>query len=229
MNLISDVLLENHKMPKDMYQSKKLLSGLGMDYEKINVCDNNCMLFWKDTASEKKCTVCGEHRFVEVKNDDGLTITTEVACKQLCYMLIIPQMKCLFISQNTARHLRWDKEGVRENPDVMAHPADIDAWNALDSINSSFADKLQNVRFSLVTDGFSPFNLTAPSYSCWHVFAIPYNLLPALCMKYEFISLCLVIPGPDHPGTKIDVMMRPLIEELKILWEGVEAYDCYKK
>jgi hypothetical protein len=48
-------------------------------------------------------------------------------------------------------------------------------------------------------------------------------------MKYEFIFLCLVIPGPDHPGTKIDVMMRPLIEELKILWEGVEAYDCYKK
>jgi hypothetical protein len=32
LNLISDVLPENHKMPKDMYQSKKLLSGLGMDY-----------------------------------------------------------------------------------------------------------------------------------------------------------------------------------------------------
>jgi hypothetical protein len=43
LNLISDVLLENHKMPKDMYQSKKLLSGLGMDYKKsmsvtITVC-----------------------------------------------------------------------------------------------------------------------------------------------------------------------------------------------
>jgi hypothetical protein len=48
-------------------------------------------------------------------------------------------------------------------------------------------------------------------------------------MKHEFIFLCLVVPGPDHPGTKIDVMMRPLIEELKILWEGVEVYDCYKK
>jgi hypothetical protein len=23
--------------------------------------------------------------------------------------------------------------------------------------------------------------------------------------------------------------MRPLIEELKILWKGVETYDCYKK
>jgi predicted DNA binding CopG/RHH family protein len=45
LNLISDVLPENHKMPKDKYQSKKLLSRLGMDYEKIDVCDNNCMLF----------------------------------------------------------------------------------------------------------------------------------------------------------------------------------------
>src|SRR5688572_3834176 len=95
--------------------------------------------------------------------------------------------------------------------------------------DSSFADEVRNVRFGLATDGFSPFNLTATSYSCWTVFVVPYNLPPALCMKYEFIFLCLIIPGPDHPGTKIDVMMRPLIEELKILWEGVEAYDCYKK
>jgi hypothetical protein len=35
LNLISDVLPENHKMPKDMYQSKKLLSGLGIDYKKL--------------------------------------------------------------------------------------------------------------------------------------------------------------------------------------------------
>jgi hypothetical protein len=96
-------------------------------------------------------------------------------------------------------------------------------------LDSSFADEVRNVRFGLATYGFSPFNLNAPSYSCCPAFAVPYNLPPALCMKYEFIFLCLVIPGLDHPGTKIDVMMRPLIEELKILWEGVEAYDCYKK
>jgi hypothetical protein len=45
LNLISDVLSENHKMSKDMYQSKNLLFGLGVDYKKIDVCDNNCMLF----------------------------------------------------------------------------------------------------------------------------------------------------------------------------------------
>jgi hypothetical protein len=82
------------------------------------------MLFWKETASEKKCTVCGERRFIEVENDDGLAVTTKIARKQLRYMPLIPQLKRLFISKNTARHMRWHKEGVHENLDVMAHPAD---------------------------------------------------------------------------------------------------------
>jgi hypothetical protein len=41
--------------------------------------------------------------------------------------------------------------------------------------------------------------------------------------------LCLVIPKPEHPGIHLNVMLQPLIEELKKLWEGVEAYDCFKK
>jgi hypothetical protein len=32
LKLISVVLLANHKLPRDLYQSKKLLSGLSMDY-----------------------------------------------------------------------------------------------------------------------------------------------------------------------------------------------------
>jgi hypothetical protein len=122
-----------------MYQTKKLLSGLVMDYKKINVRDNNYMLFWKETSSEKKCIVCGECRFVEVENDDGLTVTTEVARKKLHYMSLISRLKRLFISKITARHMWWHKEGIHENPDVMAHPADTNAWKALDSFDSSFA------------------------------------------------------------------------------------------
>jgi hypothetical protein len=48
-------------------------------------------------------------------------------------------------------------------------------------------------------------------------------------MKFEFMSLCLIIPGPDAPDPRINVMLKLLIEELKELWVGVEAYDCYKK
>jgi hypothetical protein len=38
VDLISEVLLMGHKIPKDMYQSKTLLEGLAMEYEKIDVC-----------------------------------------------------------------------------------------------------------------------------------------------------------------------------------------------
>jgi hypothetical protein len=34
-------------------------------------------------------------------------------------------------------------------------------------------------------------------------------------MKYEYMLLCLIIPGLDHPGTRINMMLKPLIKELK--------------
>jgi hypothetical protein len=48
LSLISDVLPTNHKMPKDIYQSKKMMSALSMEYEKIDACEDNCMLFYKE-------------------------------------------------------------------------------------------------------------------------------------------------------------------------------------
>jgi hypothetical protein len=39
----------------------------------------------------------------------------------------------------------------------------------------------------------------------------------------------LFIPGPDHPRPSINVMLKLLIEELKQLWQGVEAYDYDQK
>jgi hypothetical protein len=126
-------------------------------------------------------------------------------------------MKQLFISKKTARHMRWHKEGVHENDQVIVHPSNSEAWKALDDFNLDFVRDAQNVRIGLATDGFTPYNTSASSYSCWPVFAIPYKLPPALCMKYEYMFLCLIIPGLDHPRPSINVMLKPLIEELKQL------------
>jgi hypothetical protein len=100
---------------------------------------------------------------------------------------------------------------------------------ALDNFDPEFASDARNVRIGLATDGLTSFNMTVVSYSCWPVIAIPYNLTHALCMKYEFMFLCLVIPRPEHPGVRLNVMLQPLIEELKKLWQRVKAYDCFKK
>ena len=108
------------------------------------------------------------------------------------------------------------------------HPSDGDAWKALDTFDPEFAADPRNVRIGLAIDGFTPFGQMASSYSCWPVFVIPYNLPPSLCMKYEFIFLCLIILGLDYPRKKLNVMLKPLIEELKELWKGVETYDVLK-
>jgi hypothetical protein len=135
LSMFSDVLPSQHKMPKDMYQSKKLLSVLDMEYKKIDVCKDNCMIFYREHKNEAKCLKCGKPRFVEVVNEDGEKVTTKTAHKQLRYMPLTPRMKWLFISKKTARHVRWHKEGVCENDPVMVHSSDSEAWKALDDFD----------------------------------------------------------------------------------------------
>jgi hypothetical protein len=135
----------------------------------------------------------------------------------------------MFFLERTTIHMQWHKDGERENKDVMVHPSESYAWKALDNFDPEFALDTRNVRIGLATDGFTPFGDNAASYSCCPVFAVPYNLPSSLCMKYGFMFLYLVIPGPDHPRPKLNVMVKPLIDELKELWNGVEAYDSNKK
>jgi hypothetical protein len=54
MQLMGDALPQPHKLPKDMYQCKRLTKSLGMGYEKIDMCPDNCMLFWDKHKDEKK-------------------------------------------------------------------------------------------------------------------------------------------------------------------------------
>jgi hypothetical protein len=67
-DLILDMLSKSHKFPKEFYYSKKLLAGLGMPYQKIHVCENNCMLFWKKTGNLKCCSFCKKCRYKKVVN-----------------------------------------------------------------------------------------------------------------------------------------------------------------
>jgi hypothetical protein len=45
VKLIIDLIPMNHNMSKDLYQSKKIVVCLGMNYKKIDMCEKNYMLF----------------------------------------------------------------------------------------------------------------------------------------------------------------------------------------
>ncbi|WVZ89264.1 hypothetical protein U9M48_035690 [Paspalum notatum var. saurae] len=137
----------------------------------------------------------------------------------------------MYLCKETSMHMRWPKEGKcsNKNKDIMEHPIDGDAWKALDNFDPEFAKDPRSIRFGLSMDGFTPFNTNASLYSCWPVFIIPYNLPPELVNKDEYMFLALVIPGPEHLGPKLNMLMRPLFKDLKKLWRGVKAYDSYAK
>jgi hypothetical protein len=58
---------------------------------------------------------------------------------------------------------------------------------------------------------------------------MPYNLSPNKCLKVGFIFLTLVIPGPKEPKNQMNIFLHPLMEELKELWQWVDAYGSHLK
>jgi hypothetical protein len=64
--------------------------------------------------------------------------------------------------------MRWHKKGIRDNEDadIMSHPADVEAWDALHRFDPEFARDPRSVRLGLSTDGFQPYNSDSIAYSC---------------------------------------------------------------
>ena len=63
-------------------------------------------------------------------------------------------------------------------------------------------------------------------YNMWPVFVVPYNLPPCAYMDESNFMMVLLIPGPSSPGKDFDVFLKHLVDDLLVLWKGVDAYDA---
>jgi hypothetical protein len=60
MKLIIDLILTKHNMSKDLYQSKKIVSGLEMNYEKVDAYEKIACYFRRSTRTTPNvCIVIG--------------------------------------------------------------------------------------------------------------------------------------------------------------------------
>jgi hypothetical protein len=68
-----------------------------------------------------------------VRNENGVSIITKVAIKQLHCIPITSWLKRLLLSKETTKQMKWHKEGKRESedPDIMSHPTNSEVWHAL--------------------------------------------------------------------------------------------------
>ncbi|XP_024011293.1 uncharacterized protein LOC112086555 [Eutrema salsugineum] len=221
-DLVKDLLPEDNLAPASYYAIEKLVSGLGLPYQMIDVCIDNCMIYWKSTADYLECRFCGKPRF---QNNGG---RVRVPFKRMWYLPLSDRLKRLYLSKRTAGPMRWHQE--HSNEGEIAHPSDAEAWKHFQTVYPLFASESRNVDVGLCTDSFNPFGKHGRKYSLWPIIVTPYNLPPSLCMKREFLFLTVLVPGPEHPKRSLDVFLQPLIHELQDLWEhGVQAYDVSRQ
>ncbi|GKA95957.1 hypothetical protein Tco_0818052 [Tanacetum coccineum] len=151
----------------------------------------------------------------------GLGYKSIHACVNDCFLFQGDDNKDVHfsLSSHTAKEMTWHATGKCTEPGKMQHPVDGRAWKNFDTKYPDFAKEPRNVRLGLAADGFNPFGNFSQAYSMWPVILTTYNLTPWLCMKESSFMLTLLIPGHKSPGKDIDVYLRPLIDDLKDLWE----------
>jgi hypothetical protein len=103
LEFFNELLPANGKaLPGSTYEAKKFLRDMRLGYEKIPVCRNNCMLFWKGNKDLDSCTICGESKWKDeiYLNEDGQPILSSKKhlVKLLWWFSLIPRLQRLFMS-----------------------------------------------------------------------------------------------------------------------------------
>ena len=91
LKLLSLALPACNELPSSYNEAKKYLRELGLGYDSIHVCKNNCVLFRKEYEKSSECPVCGESRW---KDSDG---RKRVPQKVLRHFPLIPRLKRMFV------------------------------------------------------------------------------------------------------------------------------------
>ena len=66
--LLKNMLPKDNMLPKNQYEAKKILCYVGMEYQKIHICPNDCILYRNQFAKMRHFLTCRVSRY-KVKYD----------------------------------------------------------------------------------------------------------------------------------------------------------------
>ena len=108
LQVAQDMLLEENTLSKSYHQAKKIQCPMGMEYQKINACPNDCIMYKNEFEEMHNCPRCGVSRY-KVKDDDECSNDEStkkgLPTKVLWYLLIIPRFKHLFANVDDTKDL----------------------------------------------------------------------------------------------------------------------------
>ncbi|WVY97346.1 hypothetical protein V8G54_029497 [Vigna mungo] len=126
--LLKEMLRENNTLPIRNYGVKIILCPMGLEYQKIHACPNDCVLYRDQYAS----------------------------MKVVWYLPIVPRLKRLFSIKEDVRNLMWYIDG-RKCDNLFRHPVDSPQWKNIDATFPEFSAEPRNIRLALATDGINPY------------------------------------------------------------------------
>lgn len=159
MKLLADAFPECNTLPKSYDEAKGILKEMGLGYESIHVCYNNCVLFRKEYEKHDNCSVCGLSRWKDAERK-------KIPQKVLRHFPLAPRLKRMFSTKEASEAAQWHKLKRQPVENNMSHPADGEAWQDFDREYPSFAKDARNLRLGLATDGFNPFQKRTQNIAC---------------------------------------------------------------
>ena len=103
LKILGDILSINNELSLSMYETKKTLNALGMEYEKIHVCPNDCILYKNELKDASSCPTSGTSRWKS--NNTRTKKKKGVLAKVMWYFPHILRFRRLFQSPKIAKDL----------------------------------------------------------------------------------------------------------------------------
>ncbi|CAM8895743.1 unnamed protein product [Rhodiola kirilowii] len=130
LTLVKDMLTEDNTLPNRCYEAKKVMWRMGINYEKIHACPNDCILYRNSYKDMVECPVCKSPRYK--LNKEPKNGSKGNPSKVLWYLPPIPRFQRFFVSSEDSDNMRWHAE-KRVIDTKMRHPADSLQWAKVDN------------------------------------------------------------------------------------------------
>ena len=164
------------------------MKEIGMQYEAIDACPDDHIIYYKQHEFERKYQECHSNRYQTDK------VTKKVPRKVLRYIPIIPRLQRLLRCKNIAQFMDYLAHN-RIQDDILRMPADGFAFRDMEEKWPHFKEEPRNVRISFAEDGVNSYEEKRSIYSVWPIFIINNNIPPWLSIKREHIMLSMTILG----------------------------------
>jgi hypothetical protein len=187
--LLGEFLLPSSNiLPRTYRGLHAIMKYIGMDYQTIDACPNDHIIYYGQHASKTKCPQCLICRY---RTD---IVTKMVPRKVLRHIPIIPRLQRLFRCESIAQFMDYHARNI-SGDGVLRMPADGSAFREIEEKSTDFKDEPHNVRLSLATNDVNPFKELMSIYSVWPIFVINNNIPPWMSIKREHIMLTMIVPG----------------------------------